>query len=161
LFAFYFGGIMGDEEKKIRYFYYSIVGIGAFLLFGLMVYAYFSAAETQTSEPKTKANESASATAPAAEKDIGTYENLAKCLTAKGAVLYGASWCPHCQRQKALFGDMIKDIKYVECQAPNGGQTEECANAGIKAYPTWIINGKQYLGEKSLEELARLTGCSV
>ena len=34
----------------------------------------------------------------------GQYDNLAQCLTDKGAKFYGAFWCSHCQEQKAEFG---------------------------------------------------------
>ena len=33
------------------------------------------------------------------------YDDFAKTLESKGAVFYGAFWCPHCQAQKALFGN--------------------------------------------------------
>lgn len=34
-----------------------------------------------------------------------TTDDFAKCLTEKGAKMYGTSWCGHCKNQKALFGD--------------------------------------------------------
>ena len=82
-------------------------------------------------------------------------EELARCLTENGAKLYGASWCPHCQNQKALFGEAGQYLPYIECTE----KPEECRAASITAYPTWIINGEKYMGEKSLEELKSLSGC--
>ena len=35
-------------------------------------------------------------------------EDLARHLTSVGAVMYGAYWCPHCKRQKTMFGDGFK-----------------------------------------------------
>jgi hypothetical protein len=63
---------------------------------------------------------------------------FAKCLTAKGLTMYGAVWCPHCQDQKALFGDSFKYIKYVECP----DNTQLCIDKNIQGYPTWIMETK-------------------
>lgn len=85
------------------------------------------------------------------------YDDFAKCLTEKGATMYGAEWCPHCRNQKAMFGTSFHYINYVECP-----QNENiCKAKGIKGYLTWIINGKKYVGEKTLETLASLTGCPL
>jgi hypothetical protein len=84
---------------------------------------------------------------------------LAKFLTQKGMVLYGAYWCPHCRNQKEMFGDAFQFIDYVECDAggPNGNP-EECKAKGIDSYPTWIYQGQKYPGEYSLSELAKVVG---
>ena len=84
------------------------------------------------------------------EKDI-----LAKCLTEKEAKFYGASWCGHCKSQKELFGDSMQYIDYVECTE----KQQTCTAAGIRAYPTWIINDKVHEGVQSLDKLKELTGC--
>jgi glutaredoxin len=87
---------------------------------------------------------------------------LAAHLRKIGATMYGAYWCPHCQEQKALFGSAFAQIPYVEC-SPNGPgtpQVEECTKAGITSYPTWIINGRSYVGLRSLEALAVASGYS-
>jgi glutaredoxin len=90
------------------------------------------------------------------------YDDFAKCLTEKGATLYGAYWCPHCKSQKELFGSSLKYVTYVECD-PNGDNANPtlCKTNGITGYPTWIINGTNYEGEQSLERLGSLTGCSL
>jgi uncharacterized membrane protein/glutaredoxin len=88
---------------------------------------------------------------------------LAAHLRKIGATMYGAYWCPHCQEQKALFGSAFAQIPYVEC-SPNGPgtpQVEECTKAGITSYPTWIINGRSYVGLRSLEALAVASGYSL
>ena len=84
---------------------------------------------------------------------------FAKCLNQKGVVMYGAYWCPHCQSQKKLFGDAFQYVDYVECdpQGPNANPTE-CTAQNIQGYPTWIYNGTQYSGEKSLSQLAAIVG---
>lgn len=86
-------------------------------------------------------------------------EGLARHLAATGVRLYGAYWCPHCQDQKALFGRAARSLPYIECDARGvGGKPQLCAEAGIRAYPTWDINGQHYEGVLPLDELARLTG---
>lgn len=85
---------------------------------------------------------------------------LAKCLTEKGAVMYGASWCSHCAEQKALFGSSFQYVTYVEC-AEGDGQAQVCKDAGVTAYPAWKIDGQLSYGTKPLAELARLAGCEA
>jgi uncharacterized membrane protein len=85
---------------------------------------------------------------------------LAEHLADEGALFYGASWCPHCQEQKRLFGASVKRLPYIECSpaGQNAPQSPSCNRAGIQNYPTWIINGRAYPGQVlSLAELARLT----
>ena len=85
---------------------------------------------------------------------------LAEHLTAKGAVLYTAYWCPHCHEQKELFGKQAADqLDVVEC-APDGvnGQPKLCESKGIEGFPTWEIAGKLDSGVKPLNQLADLSG---
>jgi uncharacterized membrane protein len=85
---------------------------------------------------------------------------LADHLTAKGAVMYSAYWCPHCHEQKELFGkEATARLKIVEC-APDGrnNQAELCASKKIQGYPSWEINGKLDSGIKPLARLAELSG---
>jgi len=89
------------------------------------------------------------------------YDNFAKCLTEKGVAMYGASWCSHCQNQKNMFGSSFKYVNYVECSNSDGTQTDVCKKAGITGYPTWIVNGKVYSGEKTIQELSSLSGCQL
>ncbi len=92
---------------------------------------------------------------------VSNLDEFAKCLTVKDAKFYGAYWCAHCNNQKTLFGDSLKYVQYIECAVEGQPQvqTKECTTAGISGYPTWIINGKTYPGEQSLDSLAKLTGC--
>lgn len=84
-------------------------------------------------------------------------DSFAQCLTEKGAVMYGTEWCPHCQSQKALFGDSFQHIDYVNCELDK----EACTKAGIKGFPTWEIKGKLYPGEQPLFKLSGLTKCKA
>lgn len=85
---------------------------------------------------------------------------LANHLTAKGAVLYTAYWCPHCHEQKELFGrEATQRLKVIEC-APDGqnSQAALCAAKKIEGFPSWEINGKLDSGVKPLNKLANLSG---
>ena len=85
---------------------------------------------------------------------------LAEHLTEVDAKMYGAYWCSHCQDQKKLFGqEAVSQLNYIECD-PKGKnpQPNLCVAAGIKAYPTWEINGEIQEGVISLENLAKLSG---
>ena len=89
-----------------------------------------------------------------------SYESqLAEYLTNTGAAMYGAYWCPHCARQKRLFGNAVELLPYVECDARGmNPRVDLCAADGITAYPTWQINGEFYLGALPLKRLAILSG---
>ena len=94
-----------------------------------------------------------------AESTPGTIA-LAEQLTAKGAVMYSAYWCPHCHEQKELFGrEATEKLTVIEC-APDGrgSQQELCEAKKIEGYPTWEINGKLDSGVKPLARLADLIG---
>ena len=85
---------------------------------------------------------------------------LAEHLTAAGAVMYSAYWCPHCHEQKELFGkEAAKTLKVVEC-APDGqnNQVDLCKSKGLQGFPSWEINGSIDSGVKPLETLADLSG---
>jgi len=93
----------------------------------------------------------------------GELDQFARCLGEKGAVFYGAFWCPHCQDQKAAFGKSAKFIPYVECSTPDGkSQTSECKEKGIEGYPTWVFaDGSRDSRNIPLTELAEKTGCEL
>lgn len=93
----------------------------------------------------------------------GKYDEFAQCLSSKGAKMYGAYWCPHCNEQKSEFASSWKFVKYVECSLPNnGGQTQECNAAGITSYPTWqFADGNRLEGRREISELAAKMGCAL
>ena len=105
------------------------------------------------------------ATGPGAPPPVLTKSNpatiaLAEHLTASGAVMYSAYWCPHCHEQKEMFGkEAAKTLKVVEC-APTGQNNEAklCQSKGIEGFPSWEINGELDSGVKQLPDLARLSG---
>lgn len=98
-----------------------------------------------------------------AQNQPGRYDQFAKCLKEKGAIFYGAFWCPHCQRQKSMFGSSEQYLSYVECSTQDGKeQTKECQDKKIESYPTWEFkDGQRKSGEVSLEDLAQKTSCPL
>jgi hypothetical protein len=100
-------------------------------------------------------------TGPAISTSSGASEiSLAEHLRKSGATMYGAFWCPHCHTQKQLFGSAAwSKVSYIECgEGGQGVNIPACNQAGIKAFPTWRINGKNYPGTMSLFKLAKLSG---
>lgn len=118
------------------------LGMIVLVVVPVVLFAMFSSKSKSTTEP-------------------GEYDELAKCLTEKGAKMYGTYWCSHCKVQKQMFGDSWQYVDYIECSLPAGqGQTEECEEAGIEGYPTWEFeDGERLSGEVALEELAEKSGC--
>ena len=86
--------------------------------------------------------------------------DLATYLTKQNVIFYGAYWCPHCARQKELFGREAWNImvrkNYVECDGRGyGGNPAICAVNKIDGFPTWKKGRKELLsGEVSLSALA-------
>ena len=85
---------------------------------------------------------------------------LAEHLTASGAALYTAYWCPHCHEQKELFGrEATAKLKVIEC-APDGQNSQKalCDAKKIEGFPSWEINGTVNSGVKPLAKLAEDSG---
>jgi len=83
---------------------------------------------------------------------------LAKHLTNEGATMYGAYWCPYCEKQKKLFEDSFSQIIYIECDSK--GQNSNlnlCKRKKIISFPTWEINGRLYPGMRTLKNLSVLS----
>ena len=81
----------------------------------------------------------------------GSVDDFAKCLTEKGAVMYGAPWCKYTAGQKAMFGNSMKLIDYRDfTKDPN-----------VKITPTWLINGAYYQNVQTFDRLGSLTGCTL
>ncbi len=98
----------------------------------------------------------------------GKYDQFAQCIKDKGALFYGAFWCPHCQAQKARFGTSAKYLPYVECSTPDGqNQNQVCKDKGIESYPTWFFpqpgttTMERVNGEIELVDLAKKTSCTL
>ncbi|MFW6231394.1 MAG: thioredoxin family protein [Nanoarchaeota archaeon] len=83
---------------------------------------------------------------------------LSTCIVENDVTFYGTEWCSHCATQKRMLGDVysqFKDEFYVDCDA----EPEACQAAGIRGYPTWVIEGQQYVGMQELETLMQAAGC--
>ena len=93
----------------------------------------------------------------------GVYDAFTQCLKDKGAIFYGAFWCPHCQSQKKLFGSSVPLLPYIECSTADGnGQTQICKDKNIASYPTWdFADGSRLTGEVPLAQLAEKTSCAL
>lgn len=95
---------------------------------------------------------------PALAASLGDFGH---CLSRKGAVFYGASWCGYCRLQKQTLGDAMSGVRYVECSADGSREvTSSCKAAGVESYPTWVFgDGTRASGVQTLGELAEKTGC--
>lgn len=91
----------------------------------------------------------------------GKLDGFAQCLKTSGAQFYGAFWCPHCQKQKELFGSSKQYLPYIECSTPDGqGTNQVCKDKKIEGFPTWLFaDGSSISGEVSLITLAGKTQC--
>lgn len=83
-------------------------------------------------------------------------ESAAKWIGAHSTV-YVQKGCIHCIEQENMFGGNWKYVNSVDCIA-NDTNTQICINANITGTPTWIINGKYYVGVQSIAQLENLTG---
>ena len=85
---------------------------------------------------------------------------LGKHLKDIGATMYGAFWCSHCYGQKQVLGIEAAEeyLTYVECDKKGANSKRDlCKEKKVPGFPTWEINGEMFPGEKTLEELAKLT----
>jgi len=92
-------------------------------------------------------------------------ENLARCLTSKGAKLYGNSE-DATRRQLLLFGDASKHIYFINC----GLNLTRCEDNGIlvgkqisnPVWPVWkFTSGQRIDGEVTLKDIASIAKCSL
>lgn len=87
----------------------------------------------------------------------GEYNDFAKCLSEKGAVVYGNDFCSYTVRQLNFFGKSKEFLNYVKCY----DNQELCDGKNVRTTPTWEIDGKMYEQVQSFEKLASLSGCSL
>lgn len=111
---------------------YLIIGSIAFIL---LVSGYFAAASFGT----------------------GQYDDFAKCLTEKNAVVYGNDFCGYTQKQIGWFGKSKKYLNYVRCT----DNKALCDSKGVKVTPTWEIEGNMYPEVQTFERLSSITGCEI
>lgn len=87
----------------------------------------------------------------------GPYDDFAKCLSEKGAIVYGNDFCSFTQKQLGWFGKSKNYLSYVKC-AENKGL---CNSKGVKVTPTWEIAGTMYPEVQTFERLSSITGCEI
>jgi thiol-disulfide isomerase/thioredoxin len=93
-------------------------------------------------------------------KEVGKFGPFAQCIKDSGAEFYGAFWCPHCQDQKAAFGNAKRLLPYIECSNADRSQTQICIDKKIEGYPTWIFKDESRLsGFVPMATLAEKTQC--
>lgn len=136
-----------------------IIGL-AIVIAGLLIFLGLRGKSANTNAPAVQNGGGAE------EQKTGNYtpesvNAFAKCLTAAGVQMYGAVWCPHCQRQKSLFGDAVQYINLTECPDQEcTGVMDKMQAAGIEAFPTWILkDGTKLVGEQTFEKLASVSKC--
>lgn len=88
-------------------------------------------------------------------KKPGEYDDFTKCLTEKGAIMYGNTYCTYTAKQLNFFGKSDKYLNYVKC----ANNQELCDEKGVSTTPTWEINGEMYPQVQTFERLSELTGC--
>jgi cyclophilin family peptidyl-prolyl cis-trans isomerase len=87
---------------------------------------------------------------------------FAKALTAAGAKLYAADWCPFCTQQKALFREGASYLPFIEVTNPDRTPNSIGTQENITSYPTWkFANGTVTTGVKTLQELSTLSGVAI
>lgn len=84
---------------------------------------------------------------------------LAQHLRKQNMKMYGAFWCPHCARQRELFGTQAWAlVDYVEC-APQGYGAQVKLCRAIDGFPEWKVEKRTMMsGEVPLSTLATLSG---
>jgi glutaredoxin len=97
-------------------------------------------------------------------KRTSRLDAFAQCTAAKGAKMYGAYWCPHCEEQKELFDSAFQYVNYLECGVKGDvhAQSAACKQAEVKHYPTWeFADQSRVEGKQSLPYLSDKTGCAL
>ena len=88
-------------------------------------------------------------------KNSEELNSFVKCLSSKGVILFVNENCPYCRKQKDYFGNSLQYLEVIACETYG----ESCSENNIEHVPTWKINGVNYAGVKSIEELSMLSGC--
>jgi hypothetical protein len=84
-------------------------------------------------------------------------EELAQCLQATGAVMYGSEACGWTQREMRLFGNSSSEVPFFDCR---GNNRQNCTKHDVGPYPEWqFTNGQKLVRSGNLEEIAEVSGC--
>jgi hypothetical protein len=96
----------------------------------------------------------AAPTRPSTPQELAVSDHLRR----RGALFYGAWWCPACLTQKRLFGrQAAARLPYVECDKSDAGR-QRCRKAQVQSIPTWDLHGRRLEGVQSVETLKRWSG---
>ena len=126
-------GAENKEKKKINYKkYFIFIAIGLIIIFSILsILAYM--------------------------KKPGQYDDFAKCLTEKGAIVYGNDYCSYTRQQLNFFGKSKKYLNYIKCI----DNEALCDEKGVSTTPTWEINGQMYEQVQTFGTLATASGCEI
>ncbi|GAX79665.1 hypothetical protein CEUSTIGMA_g7106.t1 [Chlamydomonas eustigma] len=155
LFILVIGGLLGSKRLRAA----AMPGAGAFVLGLAVLFTGFADVGQSNAEISELAYYKPDVTSESSKRAI----SLAQRLKDSGAKMYGAFWCSHCFDQKQTFGKKaMTDFPYVEC-FPTGWRRGEriadvCEAAGVRAFPTWVINGRTVEGDLSLDALEQELG---
>jgi hypothetical protein len=72
----------------------------------------------------------------------------------EGVHLFVLKGCPACEAQKESLGDVFDTLNASGQVTDCYYEQEKCLQ--LKAVPTWVINGKGYVGLRTLEQLRGL-----
>jgi protein-disulfide isomerase len=125
----------------------------------LLTTACSQSEQSQDTSSGSKSSELTAASNQTSSSAVAAKVALASHLKQVGAKFYGTYWCPYCSKQKEMFGkEAFSQLNYIECD-PKGTnpRPDLCQKANINGFPTWEINGQQYGGVQSLEQLADLS----
>jgi thioredoxin reductase (NADPH) len=76
--------------------------------------------------------------------------------------VYGAHWCPDCQRSKQFLGEQFIPYRWVDIeQDPEAEQVVLQLNNGKRIIPTLVFSDGSFLAEPSNAELARKLGLNT
>jgi len=102
-------------------------------------------------------------TASAAAPKRHRLDAFAQCLATKKATMYGSFRCPHCDDQRAIFGDSFRYVPYIECSVAGSRNISfACDLARVRYTPTWIFaDGERKVGIMTLQQLSTKTGCPL
>lgn len=100
-----------------------------------------------------------------ASKNNKNLDSFAACLTEKWVKMYWTDWCHVCAKTKQDFGTAFDKITYINCDPSNTQRPEnlniQCVTANVQGYPTWSYNWSQLAWYRTVDELSKLTWCSL
>jgi hypothetical protein len=127
--------------------------LGYALLFQLLGASPYRPGAAHAASPPSGSGSTTPTLGQALQPSTADQLGLVAHLRHVGAVFYGAWWCPACFKQKNLFGQEAgNQLPYLECEKTEE-QRKRCDQAGIQAYPTWVMGSKRLEGVQTLERL--------